>query len=39
MEKIHNKSLSLNKKEKPEVADILRLYGDAYKKTHSVSYK
>jgi predicted Zn-ribbon and HTH transcriptional regulator len=39
MEKTHNELLPLKKKEKPEVADILRLYGDVYKKTHGVSYK
>jgi predicted Zn-ribbon and HTH transcriptional regulator len=39
MEKTHNELLPLKKKEKPEVADILRLYGDEYKETHAVSYK
>ena len=34
----HKGPLPLNK-ENPEVADILRLYGDAYKKMHSLSYK
>ncbi len=38
MKKTHSEPLPLNK-EKSEVADILRLYGDAYKKTHSLSYK
>jgi hypothetical protein len=34
----HKGPLPLNK-ENPEMADILRLYGDAYKKMHSLSYK
>ena len=38
MKKTHNKPLPLNNKEKLEVADILRLYGDEYKETHAVSY-
>jgi len=39
MKKTQNELLSLNNKGKPEVADILRLYGDKYKETHAVSYK
>ena len=39
MEKTHNGQLSQHNKEKPEVADILRLYGDSYRQTHSVSYE
>jgi predicted Zn-ribbon and HTH transcriptional regulator len=39
MEKTHNGPLSQHNKEKPEVADILRLYGDSYRQTHSVSYE
>ena len=38
MSETHKGPLPLNKKN-PEVADILRLYGDAYKKMHSLSYK
>jgi len=39
MEKTHNLLLPLNNKKRPEVADILRLYGNKYKETHGVSYK
>ena len=36
MEKTHNETLSQNNREKPEVADIFRLYGDSYRQTHFV---
>jgi predicted Zn-ribbon and HTH transcriptional regulator len=39
MKKTYNGQLSKNNKEKLEVADILRLYGDSYRQTHSVSYE
>jgi len=39
MEKTHNEQVPLNKREKPEVADIFRVYGKEYRHTHSMSYK
>ena len=39
MEKTHNETLSQNNREKPEVADIFRVYGEKYRHTHSLSYE
>ena len=39
MEKTHNEQVPQNKREKPEVADIFRVYGKEYRHTHSMSYK
>jgi len=39
MEKTHNETLPQNKREKPEVADIFRVYGEKYQRSHSMSYE
>ena len=39
MEKTHNEQVPLNKREKPEVADVFRVYGEEYRYTHSMSYE
>ncbi len=39
MEKTYNEQVPQNKREKPEVADIFRVYGKEYRHTHSMSYK
>ncbi|MHC4843722.1 MAG: IS91 family transposase [Planctomycetota bacterium] len=39
MEKTHNGQPSQNNKEKPEVADIFRVYGQKYRQSHSISYE
>jgi predicted Zn-ribbon and HTH transcriptional regulator len=39
MEKTYNEQMLLNKREKPEVADIFRIYGEEYRYTHSMSYE
>lgn len=39
MEETHNEQVPLNKREKPEVADIFRVYGEKYRRSHSMSYE
>jgi predicted Zn-ribbon and HTH transcriptional regulator len=39
MENTYNKPLPLNNKEKLEVADVFRYYGDNYRQSHSLSYE
>lgn len=39
MEKTYNETLPQNKREKPEVADIFRVYGEKYRRSHSMSYE
>jgi predicted Zn-ribbon and HTH transcriptional regulator len=39
MEKTYNEQVPLNKREKPEVADIFHVYGKEYRHTHSMSYE
>ena len=39
MEKTYNEQVPQNKREKPEVADIFRVYGEEYRHTHSMSYE
>jgi predicted Zn-ribbon and HTH transcriptional regulator len=39
MKKTHNDSLAPKNKEQVELADIFRLYGDDYRRSHAVSYQ
>ncbi len=39
MEKTYNEQVPQNKREKPEVADIFRVYGEEYRQSHSMSYE
>jgi len=39
MKRIYNEQVPLNNREKPEVADIFRVYGEKYRHTHSMSYE
>jgi predicted Zn-ribbon and HTH transcriptional regulator len=39
MENTYNEQVSLTHREKPEVADIFRVYGQKYRHTHSLSYE
>jgi predicted Zn-ribbon and HTH transcriptional regulator len=39
MEKTYNEQVPLNNREKPEVADIFRVYGQQYRRSHSMSYE
>jgi len=39
MKKTHNDSLAPKKQEQVELADIFRLYGDDYRRSHALSYE
>jgi len=39
MEKTYHDSLTPKNKEQVELADIFRLYGDGYRRSHAVSYE